>query len=490
MITAFMLTVLIAYVYLAVKKPGIALITSPFASIAFYALAACMSGFGLDEWETVLLGVIIFPVILLIVAAIPLKKEDRTLWPHAVARGILRIAWHLLLLVLLVAALNIFGVGLWAFYMMFVCGYNVSCRKSIEMDIVSTIGACMRQNLPLATALDTAAMSYTKKRAAIFRDISKWLTKGYSLSESLKRGYRRCPAYITSTVTAAESLGQLPEAMRSIEAEIAEKADDTKKMHTVQPQYPFIVFAVLVFVALSLMIFIIPVFAEVLNDMGDGATLPDTTQILLNISNWLQGRKGLNAFLVILPVLMIGGFRSASALHNRFRRKDSDTQWIFAAAGDFFKWHLPFLHWFEMNYSLMRLTAILRVGLASGHPVDVTIGQACGLNVNSFFRKRICKWLKCVRRGDNISSSAMKCGIGHSVAWAFDAEINAGNTPQILRMLENFYRENFSYKLNIARAFFEPVMVVALGGCVGFVLFAMFLPIIKVITILTESVVP
>ena len=491
MITAFMLAVMIVYVILAVKKPGIALITSPFASAVSYLLAVCIDErLSSDDLMIISLGVLIFPVVLLIVAAVPLWKKNRTFWPHATARAILKIIWYSLLLLFLMTVLNIFGVGLWVFYMLFVCGYSMSRRKSIEMDIISTIGACMRQNLPLATSLDTAAASYPEKSAMIFKKISKWLTKGYSLSESLKRGYPRCPAYITSTVTAAESLGQLPEAIRSIEAEIAEKSDDSKKLQAIQPQYPFVVFAVVVFVSLSLMIFIVPTFAEVLDDMGDGATLPYVTQVLLNISHWLLGRKGLNAFLVILPVIIVAGFKSASSLHNRFRRNNSDSQWLFATVTDIIKWYLPFWHWFEMNYSLMRLAAILRVGLASGRPVDVAIGEACGLNLNNCFRKRIRRWLKCVQRGDDISASATKCGIGHSVAWAFDAEINAGNTPEILRMLESFYRENFSYKLNIARAILEPVMVVMLGVCVAFVALGMFLPIIKIITILTESVIP
>jgi len=255
--------------------------------------------------------------------------------------------------------------------------------------------------------------------------------------------------------------------------------------------YPLMVLTMVALLTLGLMMFIIPTFAEVLGDLGDGATLPYTTQLLLDITRWLLGRKGLNAFVaIILPLFLLIGFRPAVRILGRFRRKPAERQGILSAIGDFIKWHLPFFHWFEKNYSLMRLTAILRVGLASGHSVDAAINEACRLNVNSCFRRRIRKWLKCVQRGDNISSSAMKCGIGHSVAWAFDAEINAGNTPEILQMLENFYRENFSYKLNIARAIFGPIMIVMLGGCVGFVTIAMFLPIIKITTVLTQSVVP
>ena len=486
------IAVFIGYMVLSFKMPGFAIVTSPIASFA----CAMIIVSGLIGWDGgqvfgLTLALLIVPVVIFVIRFLSPEGDGPDRWPRIVSVWIFRLIGYLVLLVLLTGLFNIFGLGMWFLFVVFVWRSYMTYCRAIEMDIVSTIGACMRQNLPLATAMDSAAASYPRKRSRIFQNISKWLTQGYSLSESLKRGYPRCPAYITSTVTAGEALGQLPEAIRSIEAEIAEKADDTKKVRTVQPMYPLLVLTVVVVMTLGLMIFIIPTFAEVLSDMGDGARLPSMTQVLLDISHWLLGRHGLNAFLaVIVPLFLVTGFGPAVRILGCLRRKRTEKESVFSAFSDFIKWHLPFLHWFEMNYSLMRLAAILRVGIVSGHPVDDAISEACRLNVNSWFRRRIRRWLKCVQRGDNISSSALKCGIGHSLAWAFDEEINAGNTPGILRMLENFCRENYTYRLNIARAVFGPFVILLLGGCVGFVAFAMFLPIIRITSILTESVVP
>ena len=100
------------------------------------------------------------------------------------------------------------------------------------------------------------------------------------------------------------------------------------------------------------------------------------------------------------------------------------------------------------------------------------------------------RWLGRVERGDNISGAALDCGIGRAVAWAFDEKINQGNTPELLEMLEELYRANFSYKLNVARSIMLPMMIVLLGAMIGCVTFAVFMPLVKIMMVLVESAVP
>ena len=491
MILAFVLFILAFYILLSFRRPTIALVTSPLVSGGFVFLAFCFEEiFMSDAAGNLLLGISIFPIVILLVSTIPYQHENKSFWPQKFARGILVAAFFLGSFAFLVGVLHVFGFGLWMVGMFIMIGCNSTNRKSVEMDVVSTIGACMRQNLPLTTALDMAAMSYSDKCARIFTKMSMWLKKGYSLSESLKRGYPNCPTYITSTVTVAESLGQLPEAMRSLEAEILEKSDDQKNTYTVGPEYPAVVMSAVFLVSLGLMIFIIPTFVEVLEDMCEGAVLPGVTRIMLDVSHWLMERKGLNALLVVSPVALFGLIRTVVLFHQRYLRLRTAKQPIVLNVYDLIKWHLPVFHWFEKNYSLMRLAGILRVALLSGRPVDAAIEEANRLNINYCYRRRIRKWLRCVQNGDDISVSALKCGVGHSIAWAFDAEINAGNTPQILQMLETFYRESFNFKLTIVRAIAAPTVILMLGGFVAFVVLSIFLPIIKILVILTESVVP
>ena len=69
-------------------------------------------------------------------------------------------------------------------------------------------------------------------------------------------------------------------------------------------------------------------------------------------------------------------------------------------------------------------------------------------------------------------------------------KINKGNTPAILESLENFYRSHYGYVVNVARNIFWPCAVIILGVMVGFVVFAMFTPVLTMIHAAVECTIP
>ena len=158
--------------------------------------------------------------------------------------------------------------------------------------------------------------------------------------------------------------------------------------------------------------------------------------------------------------------------------------------GDFVKWHLPVLHWFEKNYSMVQTVELLRLSLNAGCTVNNAIANTLDLDVNNSFRKRLQKWLTRVEAGDNIAAAAKKSGLGSTLAWAFDDKVNQGNTLFILETLESFYRSNYSYYVNLARFIIWPCVTVAMGVMVGFVVFAIFSPGVAIIHNLVELVYP
>ena len=115
----------------------------------------------------------------------------------------------------------------------------------------------------------------------------------------------RCPANIISMIDAAEKVNQLPEAIKSIESEIEENANESSKINPVAPGYPIIIATAAFSIMLGLMIFIIPTFGEVLSDMGDGANMPRSTQILLNIADFIISANGLYAGLIVLVLIFL-----------------------------------------------------------------------------------------------------------------------------------------------------------------------------------------
>ena len=158
--------------------------------------------------------------------------------------------------------------------------------------------------------------------------------------------------------------------------------------------------------------------------------------------------------------------------------------------GDFMKWHLPVLHNFEKNYSLVQIVELLRLSLNAGCAVNEAIENTLGLDVNNCFKKRLRRWLGKVERGDNIAAAIRESRLGSPLAWAFDEKLNQDNTPAILETLESFYRTNYSYCVNLARFIMWPCIILFTGAIVGFVIYAIFSPSILIIESLTGHVIP
>jgi type II secretory pathway component PulF len=139
---------------------------------------------------------------------------------------------------------------------------------------------------------------------------------------------------------------------------------------------------------------------------------------------------------------------------------------------------------------MIQVVELLRLSLNAGCTVNDAIKNALGLDVNNCFRKRLRKWLQKVERGDNISTAARESKLGSPLAWAFDEKVNQGNTLSILETLESFYRSNYSYCVNLARFILWPCVILIMGATVGFVVYAIFSPLIAIITQLANQVNP
>jgi type II secretory pathway component PulF len=330
-------------------------------------------------------------------------------------------------------------------------------------------------------ALEMAASGRQDVRARILKRIQKWLLEGYSLSESIKRGYPKCPGYAVGMIAAAEKIGQLPAALSAIEADMVAKADESRKIRPLNFYLVYAAIAIIVMfvLVLGLMTFVFPQFNSILYEMLEGRELPFTSRVLCQASSFIAYNIGWLIGLVmavILPGLI------AFYIRTKFRSRRPERPYLTSRIGDFIKWHLPILHWFEKNYSMINTVELLRVSLGAGCTVNKAISNTLGLDVNNCFRKRLGKWLNKVQGGENISESARESGLGGTLAWAFDDKVNSGNTLAILETLEDVGRSNYGYRVNLARFIIWPCITIFVGTMVGFVVYAIFSPMVLIIT--------
>jgi len=477
-------------VRLAFKRPVLALLGSLAGSIICGLAGAILFDVYGIEWMIKYLLLIVsflwFPSILLLLCFIPASDTQNDMpWWKIVSRLIVIICFGLLLLTGLIFVFNFLGFIFFVFFVVATFRYYAAARCNRALEVVSTLAAAMRQNLPLPTALQTAAIGRKDKTAHIFRRTAHWLTQGYSLAEAVRKGYPRCLPEVILTIESAEKLNQLPQTLLSLEKDLVNNADESKKVRPVHPWYPVVVLIIVATQTTGLLIFIIPTFAQVLSEMSDGrAHLPAATQLLLNmarvITNWPTFLSLVGALVVVI------GWWS----YYHFRTRISYKPGPFLNLVDRLRWYWPLQHRLERNLSTLRLVEILRSGLSAGLPIPQAIAAALGVKMNCCFQKRVSRWLRDVEQGENVAQSARANGISHSVAWALDDQINPGQAPILLEMLEEICRNKHNYIGNLIRSVMWPLVIVAMGAFVGFVVYAMFIPMIYLITVCVENITP
>ncbi len=483
-----LLILLAFYIYLGLKKPGVALVTSPFLVGTIIVAGA------VKENPFIVTGALVIFIATLVTVLLSKQEPDSENWPRLLAKWFFITCGLLFLIFLLLIALSmalsplgIFGIILVVMLIISIVAYGLTSRNTTSAYVLSTIGSSIRQNLPLPMALESAAGGWSNKRSRILLNIKKWLIQGYSLSESIKRGYPKCPGYAVAMIAAAERINQLPLALKAIEANIAAQIREDRKIRPVHPIYPVIVITLMFLIIFGVMTFIIPQFDAAITELFEDHQLPAITRVVIEITGFIAFDYGWLLGVLLLLIIFVA---VPASIYFRFRPRRPDKPFLFSRIGDFVKWYLPVLHWFERNYSMVQVVEMLRLSLNAGCPVNDAISNTIGLDVNNRFRRRLRKWHRKVEQGDNIAVAARKSKLGSTLAWAFDEQVNQGNTLAILETIEAFYRSNYSYCVNLARFIIWPCIIVCMGIVVGFVVLAIFSPSIAIITNLTTLITP
>ena len=232
MLVALAIVLMVASGALAFYRPGLGFVTGIVLSVA---LVVCGATF--EQAEIFVAAPVIFFITMMVTAFGPRREGSR--WARIWARRILTGCVLILFTIGAFAFLGIWGGFGLVFVQLFiwaVIGAFATSELARSSYVITTIGSSMRQNLPLPMALEMAAVGQDEKRADILRNIKKWLVEGYSLSESLRRGYPKCPGHVTAMVAAGERIGQIPQAIGALEQDLVAKANASKKIRHTPPR--------------------------------------------------------------------------------------------------------------------------------------------------------------------------------------------------------------------------------------------------------------
>jgi len=342
------------------------------------------------------------------------------------------------------------------------------CQFARQLSTLQDAGLAILRSLRI---LEQQQKPGTLKRVIGF--LAEDIEGGSTLSEALGKHPKVFNHLFVNMVAAGEVGGVLDIILARL-ADFMEKAERLKAKVKGAMVYPIVVMTAAIAIVLGLMIFIIPTFADVLDDMGDGATLPWLTMKLVAISDWLIGRKGLNAGIVVISPFVILSLV-------KFIKQFSTGRYVM----DRMKLYTPVIKQISYKVSVARWTRTLGTLISAGVPILEAINIARDTSGNEVYARMLEKVHHSIRQGDTFANPLRASKTVDSlVVNMVDVGEETGDLDKMLEKIANNFDEEADVLVSALMSMLEPIMILFLGGMVGTIVIAMFLPIISIITAL------
>ena len=294
---------------------------------------------------------------------------------------------------------------------------------------------------------------------------------GSSLEQAMGRYPKVFDRLYRAMVRSGEQSGRLDEAMDRIAYQV-EKADALRREVKSALMYPSLIFGFAAVVLVAIVAFVIPVFANIFKELAEehpeeAAGLPAPTQFCVSLSNALTGY-----WFVIIPSLVVGVFlffkwKKTEAGHrgwDRFILK------LPAKIGDVVQ-----------KVALARWSRTFSGAVSSGVPMLQAIkltGETAG---NIVVEEAMEDVYNSVKRGGSIAGPVTDNAIfppmvGHMIAVGEET----GQLDHMLSKVADFYEAEVDAKVKALTSLLEPVMIVFVGGMVGFIVISMYLPMFSI----------
>jgi len=297
---------------------------------------------------------------------------------------------------------------------------------------------------------------------------------GSTLSEAMGK-YPKCFSRLFVNMIAAGEVGGVLDIILLRLADFMEKTQRLSRKVKGAMVYPLVVMTVATGIVLFLMLKIIPTFATVLMDMSEGkGDLPKLTQALMNISTWLIGRRGLNALMVVLAPFV---FIAVLKLIRQFR--------FGRLVLDVIKLKMPIVGKLTYKVSVARWTRTLGTLISAGVPILEALNITRETAGNEVYARALGKVHHAIRQGDTFANPLRQSKtVDAMVVNMIDVGEETGDMDNMLEKIAVNFDEEADVLVSSLMSLLEPVMVVLLGLIVGTIVIAMFLPMVKMVTVL------
>ncbi len=301
----------------------------------------------------------------------------------------------------------------------------------------------------------------------VIQQVAKDVEAGQSLSDSMARHPKVFPPIFVNMVRAGETGGVLDEVLLRVadhfESELALKGKIKSAM-----TYPVAMGGLVMVVLAAMMIFVVPTFEKMFNEMG--GELPGITQFLVNASDFVASLRGLAA--LVIAVVLFFVFRA----------------WTNTERGRFIwdgaKLRMPVFGSMVRKISLAKFTRTFGTLIAAGVPILSALDIVADTAGNEVVSRAVKKARSAIKEGETIAKPLAESPVFPSMLVQMIAVgEETGALDAMLNKIADFYDEEVSTAVDGITSLIEPLMMASLGVIVGGMVIALYMPMFQVITL-------
>jgi type IV pilus assembly protein PilC len=323
--------------------------------------------------------------------------------------------------------------------------------------------------LPLVQALDILSkQTENASFAKTIGDIKNDVEGGSTFADALRKFPRIFSDLYSNMVAAGETGGILDTILVRL-ATYIEKSQKLKRKVKGAMVYPSVVITVAIMVIAIIMIFVVPTFGKMFTQLG--GTLPMPTQIVINMSNFLSGIGGLIILASIIGIIVF---------IVQFRRTETGQ-----IVTDRLLLKFPVIGILLRKVAVAKFTRTLGTLVSSGVPILDGLNITAKTAGNKVIEKAVFEVRKGVSEGKTIAEPLSQSKVfPPMVNQMISVGESTGALDNMLGKIADFYDEEVDQAVANLTSMIEPLLMVFLGGTVGFIVVAMYLPIFKLITLI------
>jgi type II secretory pathway component PulF len=347
---------------------------------------------------------------------------------------------------------------------------RLKAKRQSVMWFMNQMAVMVETGINIGDALEILARQPTDPvMQEILQDVSTAVQEGRPLSDALEEYPRSFPPVAVAMVRASEASGTLSTILNRIAAYSVKDHEAMSRLRGAL-MYPAFMFVMCISVTVFLLTVILPRFTVIY--AAKGATLPAPTRILLSLSRNFP----------TYGLAVIAGLVAAGVGFHFYARTPKGREFR-----DRMQLRIPLLGTLLSTLFQGRTFRALGTLLDAGVPVDKALRLAQEMSSNTLYRKLWVRVETGVTNGERIPVSlAQEKLLSESVVQMIDCGDRSGKLGYVFNRLADFLEQEYDRALKVVSQFVEPLMIIVMGGIIGFVAIAMLLPMFKVASVVAR----